>query len=309
MEIWLWILSAILAVTVLCLAGKIYFLRRAAREIAREFADRLTEETNTLIDISSRDREMRRLAADINRELRRLRAERQRFQEGDAGLKEAVTNISHDLRTPLTAVCGYLDLLDREEKSAQAERYLRIIRERVQTIRELTEEMLRYSVTKSTVCEIVPEEVVLNDVLEESIAAFYSVIAGRGITPEIEIPEKKIRRSLNRGALARVFGNVLSNAAKYSDGDLRIVLTEDGETRFSNHASGMDELRAEQLFGRYFTVDNAQTSTGLGLAIAKLLTEEMGGEIRAGYLEGVLSICVSFRQPQAAFSRSPQNFS
>ena len=159
---------------------------------------------------------------------------------------------------------------------------------------ELTGELLRYSVAKATVHEIPKEELILNDALEAGIAAYYGVIAKRGITPEIVIPEAKVRRFLNRNALSRIFGNILSNAAKYSDGDLRIVLTEQGEVTFSNHASGLDELKTGQLFGKFYTVDSAQASTGLGLSIAKLLTEELGGEIGAEYEDGVLRIRVCF---------------
>lgn len=300
MELWLWAVIVILICIVAFLIGKLYFLRRAAREIVQGLEERLSLETNTLIDLSSRDREMRRLAETVNRELRALRDERHRFQQGDSGLKEAVTNISHDLRTPLTSICGYLELLEREEKSEAAERYLAIIRERTRTMRELTEELLRYSVAKSTHYEIERETIAVNDVLEDSIAACYGVIAGRGIQPEITMPEAKVLRSLNRKALLRVFGNVLDNAARYSDGDLKITLSEEGEILFANHASGLDGLRTEQLFGRFYTVDSAQTSTGLGLAIAKLLTEEMGGRIGAEYREGVLEIRLAFpAQPGA----------
>lgn len=275
------------------LAGKLYFLRKAAHEIKQELAVRLEDDTNTLIDISSRDKCMRQLAVSINRELRALRTERHRFQQGDLELKEAVTNISHDLRTPLTAICGYLELLKKEEKSERAVQYLAIIEERTLALKELTEEFLRYSVTKSVLYEIPQETVVLNHVLEESIAAYYSVIAERGITPEISIPETKIVRSLSKTGLVRVFGNILSNAAKYSDGDLKITMSESGIITFSNHASALDELSAAQLFGRYFTVENTQISTGLGLSIAKLLTEQMGGQITAEY-KGILSIRLSF---------------
>ena len=89
---------------------------------------------------------MRRLTESINRELRSLRRERRRFQQGDLELKEAVTNISHDLRTPLTAICGYLDLLEQEEKSQNVQRYLSQIEDRTMALRQLTEELFCYSV-------------------------------------------------------------------------------------------------------------------------------------------------------------------
>ena len=117
MEHLLLIIIGILLLIIFVLLAKVWFLRKSAQEISEAFRDRLTADTNTLIDISTRDPYMRKLAADINTQLRLLRKERHRYQQGDLELKEAVTNISHDLRTPLTAINGYLDLLEREEKS------------------------------------------------------------------------------------------------------------------------------------------------------------------------------------------------
>ncbi len=294
MEIWLWILTVILFGIVIFLGGKVHFLRRSAREIHSSLGEKLSEDTNTLLDLSSRDSAMRELAAGLNEELRMLREERQRYQQGDLELKEAVTNLSHDLRTPLTAIRGYLELMKREKLSGKAAEYLAIIEERTQAMGDLTGELLRYSAAKSAIREIPREEICLNDVLEDSIAAYYGVITQCDITPEIAIAEEKVWRNLNRNALSRIFGNILSNAAKYSDGDLKINLTEQGEITFLNHASNLDELKTRQLFGKFYTVDSAQASTGLGLSIAKLLTGELGGEISAEYEEGVLCIRVRF---------------
>ena len=139
MEIHFWILLAFAGTLLFLLSIKIISLKRAAREIEKGLSDRLAEETNTLICISSGDRDMRALANSLNRQLRLLRKERRRYQQGDAELKNAVTNISHDLRTPLTAVYGYLDLLQKETLPETSERYVRIIRERTERMKELTE--------------------------------------------------------------------------------------------------------------------------------------------------------------------------
>ena len=172
MDIWVWAVFGAMAVLIAVLILKIHLLRKSAGEISRAFEDRLSQNTNTLIDISSRDRCMRSLAADINRQLRLLRQERQRYQQGDAELKAAVTNISHDLRTPLTAICGYLELLAREDCSERARRYLDIIRGRADSLRELTEELFRYSVIVSEEKEPELEAVSLNAALAESMTNF-----------------------------------------------------------------------------------------------------------------------------------------
>lgn len=105
-----WVLVGVLIIIIVVLLIKIAFMRKAVKEIEDAFADRLMTDTNTLIDISSRDKYVCHLANSINEQLRKLRKERHKFQQGDLELKNAVTNISHDLRTPLTAICGYLDL-------------------------------------------------------------------------------------------------------------------------------------------------------------------------------------------------------
>ena len=291
MEHLLLVIIGILLLIIFVLLAKVYFLRKSAQEIRDAFRDRLTADTNTLIDISTRDPYMRQLAADINMQLRLLRKQRHKYLTGDRELKEAVTNISHDLRTPLTAICGYLDLLDKEDKSENTSRYLSLIGNRVDAMKQLTEELFRYSVILST-GELVLESVCVNGVLEESIAAFYGVLTNRGIQPEIHITENRIERQLNREALGRVFSNILNNALKYSDGDLEVFLHDDGEIIFSNTASRLNEVQVGKLFDRFFTVEAARNSNGLGLAISKTLIEQMGGDISANMLGNKLQLMI-----------------
>ena len=294
MEQLLLIIIGILLLIIFVLAAKVYFLRKSAQEIRDAFRDRLTVDTNTLIDISTRDPYMRKLAADINVQLRLLRQQRHKYLTGDRELKEAVTNISHDLRTPLTAICGYLDLLDNEDKSENTSRYLSLIGNRVEAMKQLTEELFRYSVILST-GELVLEPVCVNGVLEEGIAAFYGVLTSRDIQPEIHITETRIERQLNREALGRVFSNILNNALKYSDGDLFITLRDDGEIIFSNTASSLNGVQVGKLFDRFFTVEAARNSNGLGLAISKTLVEQMGGSISAELTNNKLIIYIRFQ--------------
>ena len=294
MEIWIWVSIGILIAIIIALLVKIHILQKSVKEIEIAFADRLVTDTNILIDISSSDKNVRRLANTINGQLRKLRTERRRFQQGDLELKNAVTNISHDLRTPLTALCGYLELLEQEEKSETVNRYIEIMKDRVDILTQLSEELFRYSVIISTKDNITKEQVIINTVLEESIAAFYTVLTERNIVPEIQISEIKVVRMLDRSALSRVFSNLISNVIKYSDGDLKIVLSENGEIAFSNMASGLDEIQVGRLFDRFYTVEAARKSTGLGLTISKTLVEQMKGTISAIYENNRLSIHIFF---------------
>lgn len=287
-----WIAAGAAGLLAAGLGIKVWLMRKAAREMARGLRARQEMETNTLIDVSGRDKEMRKLAAQFNRELVRLREARLQYQRGDLELKEAVTGISHDLRTPLTAIRGYLELLEREEDPALVRKYLGLISNRVESMSRLTEELFRYSVVTSEPVNLQPVD--LNRALEESLVSFYGAFQGRGITPEISLPEGPVPRQLDGEALSRILSNILSNALKYSGGDLKAALTEDGRATFENSAPGLNPVSAARLFDRFYTVETGRGSTGLGLSIAKQLTERMGGSITAGWEKGRLCIELVF---------------
>lgn len=279
-------------VIIFLLIIKIYLLKKSAREIKNQLAERLSTDTNTLIGISSGDRDMRNLASGLNEQLKILRREYIRCQHGDTELKNAVTNISHDLRTPLTAISSYLDLL--ETNPEKSEQYTAVIRERTETLNQLTEELFRYSVITSPEYDTTSEPAVLNSILEESILSYYAALQEHGITPEIEITEKKIIRNINKNAMSRVFSNLLNNAVKYSDGDLQITMSDNGIIIFSNSSAKLNEVQVERLFDRFYTVENARKSTGLGLSIAKILVKQMNGDITARYENDKLNIRIVF---------------
>ena len=293
MEHLLLIIIGILLLVIFVLAAKVYFLHKSAQEISEAFRDRLAEDTNTLIDISTRDPYMRKLATDVNVQLRLLRKERHRYQQGDQELKEAVTNISHDLRTPLTAINGYLDLLAREEKSENVQRYLSQIKNRTDVLKNLTEELFRYSVVASSQ-DLKPEHMDVVRALEESLLSFYAVMQEKGIQPEIELPEEPVFRELDAGAVNRIFSNIISNVLKYSEGDLSVVMDKSGSITFSNTAHKLNTVTVGRLFDRFYTVEASRNSTGLGLSIAKMLTERMSGSISAQYQNKRLYVTIDF---------------
>lgn len=295
MELLLEVIIGILIGVIGALLIKVYLMKKTADEIREGFEKKVNTDTNTLIDISGSDPVMANLANSINRELRTLRAERNRFQQGDRELKTAVTNVSHDLRTPLTAVYGYIDLLGREELSKEGKYYLMQIKNRADAMKFLTEELLKYSMITAEE-EVKIEPVNLRNVLEETVASFYGSFVQNGIEPVIKITDKPVIRQLDKNQTIRIFSNIVSNALKYSDGDFSVSLKENGEIVFSNNAQHLDGVTAEKLFNRFYTVENARNSTGLGLSIAKHLTERMGGSIKSDYRDNRLYIIVTFKE-------------
>lgn len=271
-------------------------LRKNMRNIARDFSEKLSMDTNTTVSVSIPDPEIRRLACLINRELKQLRRERLKLQQGDQELKNAVTNIAHDLRTPLAAIIGYLELMEAVPTDEKGRRYLAVIRERTEALKRLTEELFQYSVVTSACEDLKPASLSFKSELEIALAGAYGMLSERGITPEIHMPEADVKRTLDHTALQRIFSNILSNTARYSDGDLTVVLSETGEILFQNRASGLSQVEADKLFDRFYTVENAKGSTGLGLSIARQLTERMGGSIHAEWEKGNLSIVLHWEE-------------
>lgn len=293
----LWkIMVFFLLVIIFALLLKIFYMRKAIREIKRGFSEKLYTDTNTPIMLSSHDKLVSSLANDINVELKELQKQKHRYIQGDKELKNAITNISHDLRTPLTTICGYLNLLDKEEKSEHIARQLSIIKNRTFALKQLVEELFRYTTIISDTENSVYTETVINNVLEDCISSYYAIFKEKGITPNINLCEQKIVRSVDKTALLRIFNNVIDNAIKYSEGDLTISLFENGKIVFSNHTSDLNEIQIGKLFDRFYTVNTARKSTGLGLSIAKALIEKMDGNISADYINNVLSIIVKLNE-------------
>ena len=282
----------LLGIIIIVLCLKIYLMKRSARDIANEFADRLKTDTNTLIYISSHDKDMRYLSDSINKQLKILRKEHLQYHQGNTELKNAITNISHDLRTPLTAIAGNLYMIGKTDNLSEIREYVGAIEERTETMKQLTEELFRYSMIVSNESKEDTEEVFVNQVLAESISSFYPVLTEKGITPQIHLTDARIVRNVNRSEMARVFSNLLNNAVKYSDGDLDITLSDTGEITFANTAKELSTIEVEQLFDRFYTVEAAHHSTGLGLSIARTLVKRMGGTITADYENSRLKITI-----------------
>lgn len=154
-----WILCCILLSINLLLLCWVHSLHSGMEEIGSQFDRRLRENTNNLIYVSSRDPHIRRLAAQLCLQLDLLRRQRHRYENGDRELKEAIANISHDLRTPLTAISGYLELLEMTDAAPAAtdqasvqRRYLAQIRSRTEAMKDLTEQLFSYSILVSAPC-------------------------------------------------------------------------------------------------------------------------------------------------------------
>ena len=298
MEITEVLLAGVILLSIIILIRYIA-LKHGIRDLNREFKNRSTLNSNTKIGVSCRDADLRALTAEINRSLAHLREQYHRYEQGNDENRRVITNVTHDLRTPLTAICGYLDLLKNAEELSEEERnrYLGIIENRALYMKDLTEELFVFTKSAGSDLSEQPdmEEVLLNQALEDCIMDYYAALTEKKIELTVNITEQHIKCSANKKAIDRVLSNLMSNCLKYSKGDLEISLSEDGEICFRNYAPLVTQLDAERLFDRYYTVETGAMASGIGLSIAKMLVTQMNGTISAQKEEDYLAIRIRFQ--------------
>lgn len=307
MNIW-FIISIILFVICMILIIKIYLNNKDIKKIGENLEEILTNDTNNLITVSTSNKQIKKVAGKLNTELKKLRKVKIQYENGSEELKRTITNISHDMRTPLTAISGYIELMENNIEAEEAnnskskimrreenkQKYLKIIKRKTSELIELTEQLFKFSTTMDTLWKIDKENCCINEILEEILAEYYSIFKKKNIVPEINICNEMIYKNLNKNSLIRIFENILSNMIKYSDGDFKIRLERSGKIIFSNKAKKLDTTTVQKIFDRYFTVENANNVTGVGLSIAKQLVEINEGNIIAKYMDGNLVIEVQF---------------
>lgn len=209
------------------------------------------------------------------------------YKEKDMELREAIANMSHDLRTPLTSIMGYVyllndDKLDKEERKE----YLKIIEKRSLVLNDLITSFYGLSRIQADQYEIKFEPVNLELVLGEIIAAFYETLDYKFGEPEINIEEGLGPVLGDKQALNRIFTNLIENIIKHGEGEVKISLKKKNKyivMEFSNKAEELGLKDVNRIFEKFFTKDRMRTgqNTGLGLAIVKLLVEKQGQKIEA----------------------------
>lgn len=294
--------AIVLSIAVIILLIKCLLLRRAFDELTRDIKDQARGNTTVPVTLTTSDSPARNAAIVLNEEFKTLYEEKMRYEDGNKRISRAVTGISHDLRTPLTAINSYLDLMDEEKDETKRQEYLDRIKNRTEVLTDLTEELFRYSSVADkeeyTIFSGSREAVDIRKTTEDCLLSFYKLLSNKGIEPEISLPDDPVLVSCNKKAADRIIENVINNAVKYADKDLSVDLDPEGVIVFKNEAPDLSPVTVGKLFDRYYTVSDQKKSTGLGLFIARELMEQNGGSIDAEYNDGRLIITLKFAAQQ-----------
>lgn len=275
------------------------FYRRQVKQTCRQLAFIKENDTNMQLQNMGGFPELDMLRREINEVLARTKQLNRETKRSEERFKETITNISHDIRTPLTSLDGYFQLLQEAENEEERERYVAIIKERISGLKEMLEELFTYTKLQNKSYELPIEIVDFGKCVYETVFSFYDEFTARNIEPQAEFTEEVCPVLGNKEAFRRILQNILKNALEH--GNTRFVLRlEKGPeyVRFvcENDVEHPEEIDAEQVFERFYKADSARThtSTGLGLSIAKSLTEKLNGTIEAALRDQAFRITVEF---------------
>lgn len=260
--------------------------QRQVKDICRQLAFLMKHDSNMLIQREFDLGGIGTLSDRLNELLELQRKEKQRYQEKEVLIADTYTNLSHDIRTPLTSLDGYFQLMEECENVEDQRRYLNIIHERIHSLNEMLEELFMFTKLKNESYSLELTPCCINRILKETVFSYYDDWVRRGIQPDIQITEELLSIAGNKQGLHRVIQNVIKNGLDHGEKKISIVLERKQEhavLRISNQVIHSEQIDIEHVFDRFYKADVARskTSTGLGLSIAKELVKRMNGEISA----------------------------
>lgn len=288
-------------ITAAVCAALYIFVRKEISDITKKLSEINNSSTNSKILVSSSDTEIRKLAVEINKTLDEKSKTEVKYKRMDTELREAIANISHDLRTPLTSIMGYIQLIEDDRISEDEKKeYIGIIKRRSESLQMLISGFYELSRLESNEYEFELKPLNLSDILCDIIASFYNDFVNHGIEPCIHVDQSAAMIIADEVAVRRVFSNLIQNMLKYSKSSVYIsqkMSKDQVITIFKNDAPNLNEDDVPHLFERFFTADRTRNgnNTGLGLAIAKKFIEEMGHKIYAELDDRKLSIIIIWK--------------
>lgn len=294
-------LIVIFAGTAVILLFLLIFKDHEIRNIKKQIRLLSGSDGNGLIHSAYGFRTQNELINSINDLLRELRSIRVEYCARSHNLEQMMTNISHDLRTPLTSAMGYIDLIQRSGISEEEKkRELAIIEKRLGRLEELINSFFELSQVVSSGKEPEKTDINLVSVLEEAIVHYYDDYSDRDRQIIFECSRRKLMICSNRNMLLRIFDNLINNALKHGAGDLKITAGDDeGISIIFTNTLISSDIDIEHIFDEFYTTDISRTkgNTGLGLAIAKQFTEMLGGEIGASLVDELFILTIRFNRP------------
>ena len=295
----MYIMIGVLSVLILILICILISYKRQVKDICRQLRFLQECDSNMLITTEMKKGHIEELAELLNTLLKERKKERADYQKKERMIADIYTNLSHDIRTPLTSLDGYFQLLEETQEENDRKRYIQIIQERIESLKEMLEELFTYTKLQNGTYELKLEPQNVGQILKETVFSYYDDWAEQEISPQFEITEEPVWIRGNKQALRRTIQNIIRNGLDHGNKEIRIQLSRNEkqmELVFQNKIEPGEQIDISRVFERFYKADKARSksSTGLGLSIAKGFVEKMHGEIAAEIKEDWFCIKISF---------------
>lgn len=288
----------ILSLSVILLISYVFHLKVQIRSIGKQLENILEGKTEKKIDISLLDKDIEYLAGNINRNINFQKQLIIEVLRDEQKLKDSIANISHDLRTPLTSIMGYLQLLEKSELSEKQREKINILKKKSEILQNLVTSFFEITVIENNNIHINLEKINLNNFLSDALLQNIVYFKEAGIEPIFDLPNTTIFIEADKIVLQRIVQNLISNVLKYGSSYVKISLTgkENVELSFANKVKNPEKIDVNLLFEKFYIADRSRSSgsTGLGLSIVKLLAKKINAKAHAEIEEDILTLKIVF---------------
>lgn len=289
---------ALLTLAIIVLAVRLVLISAQIRNMRRQLQTRMEEKTRQPLTIELLSKELNRLTASVNQCLQKSELSAIKSAQKEKEFKEMVASISHDLRTPLTAIKGNLQLLEQDTLTDRQQQKLSVVKRRTEEMAQLVERFWEYSYYSTSDRELKLEKINLTNLIAECISDYVQQIENKGFSVSYH-QEKPIFIIADREYCLRILQNLIQNCINHSAGDIEIIVLQafdNVELTVINPVSESADIDVQRIFDRFYTADKSRKKvSGLGLSIVALLAEKMGGDTAASMRDGVLRISIGFQ--------------
>jgi signal transduction histidine kinase len=277
----------------------LFYYKSQIRDIGNQLSFILRHRSLKFIGTQIRPKEIDTLAETLNGLLRDQRELDRQFIRKNEEMNATITSLSHDIRTPLTSLDGYLQLADRSTDTAEKTRYTGLARSRIQRIITLVDELFLFTKLQNPEYRLDMESTDVTDVLKRKLFSYIDEFSRRGDEPVLELPEKPVYITASGNALERIFENLIRNYFLHGGGSLSVRCEEQEDRLRISFANGLKEnqtVNLERMFTRFYKEDASRTaeSSGLGLSIVQSLMKKMNGTAGAELSGDVFTISLEF---------------
>lgn len=288
----------ILSISIILLISYVFHLKAQIKSIGKQLQNISEGKTEKKIDISLLDKDIEYLAGNINRNINFQKQLRIESLRNEQKLKDSIANISHDLRTPLTSIIGYLQLLEKSELSENQREKINILKKKSEVLQNLVTSFFEITIIENDSVHINLEKINLNNFLSDALLQNMVSFKQTGIEPIFDLPNTTIFIEADKMILQRIVQNLISNILKYGSSYVKISLAqkEHVELAFANNVEDPKKIDVNLLFEKFYIADRSRStgSTGLGLSIVKLLAEKINAKVVAEIEEDILTFKIMF---------------